>query len=43
MATELEIKFAVRDPEQLEKILHDPEIGARMEQPEYRRIQMETT
>ena len=42
MATELEIKFAARDPEQLEQILHDPEICGRMEQPEYRSIQMET-
>lgn len=43
MATELEIKFAVRDPEQLEKILHAPEICEKMEQPEYRSIRMETT
>ncbi len=43
MATELEIKYAVNDLQLLDCILCDPLVLTRMDQPQYRSIQMETT
>lgn len=43
MATELEIKYAVNDLQLLDCILCDPLVLTRMDQPQYRNIQMETT